>query len=62
MTDFIARHLGPNQQETNEMLGRIGCSSLSELIDKTIPSDIRLQQELNIAPGITEAEYLQHIS
>lgn len=62
MTDFLARHVGPNHQETTEMLDKIGVSTLSELIDKTIPSDIRLQNELNIAPAISESEYLKHIS
>ena len=41
MSDFIARHLGPNGTEVSEMLNKIGVSSLDELIDKTIPSAIR---------------------
>ena len=62
MTDFISRHVGPNSTETHEMLQKIGVSSVSELIDKTIPSGIRLNRELNVDAGITEAAYLQKIN
>ncbi|NDB34363.1 MAG: glycine dehydrogenase (aminomethyl-transferring) [Flavobacteriia bacterium] len=61
MTDFIARHIGPGATETSEMLDKIGVSSLAELIDNTIPAAIRLQGELRIADGISEAEYLKKI-
>ena len=61
MSDFIARHLGPNKTEVSEMLNKIGVSTLSELIDKTIPSAIRLNGELKVEEGISEAEYLKKI-
>jgi glycine dehydrogenase len=62
MTDFIARHIGPEGKETSEMLAKIGVSSIEELIGKTIPTAIRLNGELQVDAGITEAEYLQKIS
>ena len=62
MTDFIARHIGPEGKETSEMLTKIGVSSIDELIGKTIPTAIRLNRELHVDAGITEAEYLQKIS
>ncbi len=62
MTDFIQRHVGPEEKETSEMLKKIGVQSISELIDKTIPSAIRLNRELNIEAGISEAEYLGKIN
>jgi glycine dehydrogenase len=61
MSDFIARHIGPESAETAEMLRKIGVSSIAELIDKTIPSAIRLGRELTVDAGISEAEYLQKI-
>ncbi|MFM7387730.1 MAG: glycine dehydrogenase, partial [Bacteroidota bacterium] len=61
MSDFIARHIGPESAETAEMLRKIGVSSVAELIDKTIPSAIRLGRELKVDAGISEAEYLQKI-
>jgi glycine dehydrogenase len=62
MTDFIARHIGPEGKETSEMLTKIGVSSIEELVGKTIPTAIRLNRELQVDAGITEAEYLQKIS
>jgi glycine dehydrogenase len=62
MTDFIARHIGPEGKETSEMLTKIGVSSIEELVGKTIPAAIRLNRELQVDAGITEAEYLKKIS
>ncbi|NBU91871.1 MAG: glycine dehydrogenase (aminomethyl-transferring), partial [Flavobacteriia bacterium] len=61
MSDFIARHIGPTPTETAEMLEKIGVSSVDELIAKTIPEAIRLNRELEVSQGISEAEYLQKI-
>ena len=56
--EFADRHIGPNEQETKEMLQEIGVTSLEELIDKTVPSAIRMQGDPAIAPAISEFEYL----
>ena len=40
---FIHRHLGPNEEEAGKMLTTIGCSSLDQLINETVPEAIRLQ-------------------
>ena len=61
MNPFSRRHIGPNASEKQAMIEKIGVSSLAELIDKTIPSHIRLAGELNVADGLTEQEYLQHV-
>lgn len=62
MAKFSERHIGPNVQETNAMLAKIDVNSISELIDKTIPSHIRLKGELNVSEAMTEQEYLNHIA
>ena len=59
---FAFRHTGPRQDEIPVMLEKIGVKSLDELIDKTIPADIRLKEELNLHSGISEQEYYQHAS
>ncbi len=59
--DFKRRHNGPNAEETAEMLTTIGVSSLKELVDKTVPTDIRHQKPLNLPAAMSEAEYLKHI-
>ena len=62
MSAFSERHIGSNEAEKQAMLAKIGVSSIAELIDKTIPSQIRLGRELNISDALTEQEYLTHIN
>ena len=62
MSNFSTRHIGPNAAEKSAMLAKIGASSISELIDKTIPSHIRLNSELNVSNALSEQEYLNHIN
>lgn len=56
------RHVGPRRDEIDTMLKTIGVSSLDELIDKTIPADIRLSSEPDLPGGISEKEYAEKIS
>ena len=60
-SEFAARHIGPNETETTEMLQEIGVSSLEELIDKTIPRDIRLHEGLKLPAPVSEFEYLNEV-
>jgi glycine dehydrogenase len=60
-TEFQRRHIGPDENQTEDMLRTIGIKSLNELVNKTVPSDIRMKQELNLPPAMSENEYLQHI-
>ena len=60
-SEFAARHIGPNDAETKEMLNEIGVDSLEELINKTIPRDIRLPKELNVPMPVSEFEYLSEL-
>lgn len=59
--DFKRRHNGPSAEETSEMLKTIGVASLSELVDKTVPTGIRHQRPLNLPAAMSEAAYLKHI-
>ncbi len=62
MDTFSKRHIGPNSDEKLAMLKAIGVSSIDELINKTIPSHIRLENDLNIQSGFSEQEYLNHVN
>lgn len=62
MSKFSSRHIGPNPAEEAAMLSKIGVSSISELIDKTIPAHIRLGSGLDISSAMSEQEYLGHIN
>lgn len=60
-TEFQRRHNGPNSTDTAAMLQTIGVQSVEELISKTVPASIRLQQPLNLPEAISEYEYLQSL-
>src|ERR1700737_46145 len=47
-SDFARRHIGPNENETTEMLRSLGFENLDALIDATVPKNIRLDRELNL--------------
>ncbi|MDE3185433.1 MAG: aminomethyl-transferring glycine dehydrogenase [Bacteroidota bacterium] len=59
--EFAARHIGPDEKETAEMLDSIGIDTLTELIDKTIPKGIRLPKKLEISEPMSEFEYLTEL-
>ncbi len=61
-TSFQLRHIGPRENERQEMLKTIGVDSLEQLISETVPSHIRLQKPLDLAPAMSEYEYLNHIN
>ncbi|MDG1842044.1 MAG: aminomethyl-transferring glycine dehydrogenase [Crocinitomicaceae bacterium] len=56
MSNFQSRHIGPSDKEIKEMLNVTGNDSVSSLIDKTIPSHIRLESELNVETALSEQE------
>ena len=58
---FVNRHNGPREEELPQMLNVIGVKSLDQLIDKTVPSSIRLDKPLRLPEPMTEFEYLNHI-
>lgn len=58
---FALRHIGPREEDAKEMLATIGLRNMEELIQKTIPSKIRLSSELNINEAMSEQEFLAHI-
>lgn len=59
--EFVHRHIGPNASETSQMLDAVGASSLEELVGKTVPASIRMQQPLDMPPAMSESDYLRHL-
>lgn len=57
--DFAERHIGPGDKEKREMLNTVGVGSLSDLIQNTIPSSIRLQRSLKMDDPVCENEILE---
>lgn len=56
------RHIGITPAEEAKMLKQIGVKSLDELIEKTIPANIRLQKPLDLPEAMTEHQFTQHIA
>ncbi|MBR0533388.1 MAG: aminomethyl-transferring glycine dehydrogenase [Bacteroidales bacterium] len=56
--NFAQRHNGPRDFQVKQMLETIGVESLEELISQTVPADIRLEAPLDLAPAMSESEYL----
>ncbi|HRP23328.1 aminomethyl-transferring glycine dehydrogenase [Thauera sp.] len=56
--DFVGRHVGPDQAETQSMLAALGLDSLDQLIEKVIPASILSAAPLALPEGRTEPEAL----
>ena len=61
-TKFVNRHVGIAAEDLPAMLKAIGVHSLDELIDQTIPSNIRLKHDINLPEPMTEREFAEHIN
>ena len=59
--EFAGRHIGPNEQDTQEMLRTLGVSSTEELIRNTVPAAIRLPSALELSAPLSEFEYLLQV-
>src|SRR5687768_5789833 len=59
--EFVQRHIGPDAQQTAAMLATLGVSSVKELIDKTVPDNIRLKGEMALGKAMTEADALAQL-
>lgn len=57
--NFLQRHIGPNETDTDAMLQAIGVSSLDEFIDQTIPTQLRSSTPLHLKPPQQENEVLE---
>ena len=58
---FASRHIGIRPEDIPEMLKTIEVESLGQLMEETIPGDIRISGNLNLEPAISEHEFLEKI-
>lgn len=59
---FVNRHNGPvAKEDVNKMLRTIGVSSVDELINKTVPAGIRMQEPLRVSGGTSEQQLLKEL-
>ncbi len=55
---FIRRHVGPGEEEIQQMLSAIDATSLDDLIAQTVPAGIALPEPLKVGEGATEVDAL----
>ncbi|MBP3944145.1 aminomethyl-transferring glycine dehydrogenase [Sphingobacteriaceae bacterium WQ 2009] len=58
---FEQRHNGPSAAEAKEMLEVLGVSSLDQLIEQTVPSQIRAARPLQLPTALSETAYLKRV-
>jgi glycine dehydrogenase len=51
---FIRRHIGPDADDTREMLAQVGFKNIDELIDAAVPKNIRFGETLNLPAARNE--------
>src|SRR5690606_9058288 len=56
---FEDRHNGHSTAQVEEMLDALGVGSLEELIEQTVPAQIRKPNGLNLPPALSEVAYLE---
>ncbi|MEX1026235.1 MAG: aminomethyl-transferring glycine dehydrogenase [Planctomycetota bacterium] len=61
LDDFRPRHLGTDGAEIDAMLGVLGLSSLDELVERTVPANIRLDRALALPAARAESAYLRDL-
>lgn len=58
---FVKRHIGIGEADLEKMLNVVKADSLDQLIDQTVPSTIRIQNELDLPEALSEYEYLNEL-
>ncbi len=58
---FVNRHIGIDEKSLQEMLAAIGVSSVDELVDQTVPANIRRREKLNLPEAQSEYNYLKEL-
>ena len=58
---FKDRHIGPREQEINEMMSALGVNSLEELVKQTVPSNVLFEDQMDLTPAQSESEYLENL-
>ncbi|MCF6264866.1 MAG: aminomethyl-transferring glycine dehydrogenase [Xanthomonadales bacterium] len=59
--EFPGRHIGPRDNDIQEMLDFLGEDSLESLVKNTLPENILIDADLNLDPGISERKALQKL-
>jgi len=58
---FVFRHIGPQPTEIASMAQSVGCSSLQELIERTVPANIAFKGRLDMPDAVDERTVLTNL-
>jgi glycine dehydrogenase len=58
---FADRHIGPRADDIAKMLADVGAVSLDDLVDQTIPADVRIDRPLRLPAALGEEEALRRL-
>src|SRR5690606_31442418 len=58
---FSRRHIGLSEEAAAEMLGRLGVTSIDELIEQAVPANILDRRDLDLPAPMTEQEALAEL-
>ena len=61
LSPFVARHIGPREDEIQKMLDTLGYETLDQLTDTVIPDVIQDNHRLDLMAGISEQEALAEL-
>jgi glycine dehydrogenase len=59
--NFISRHIGIREEDLPKMLEKIGVADIDQLIEETVPDQLRLESPLHLDEGMNEHEYISLI-
>uniref|UniRef100_H2YW88 Glycine cleavage system P protein n=1 Tax=Ciona savignyi TaxID=51511 RepID=H2YW88_CIOSA len=60
--NFANRHNGPSVEQRKKMLETLGVESIDDLINKTVPQQIRLDKDLDLQDSVCENEILDRLN
>lgn len=58
---FKKRHIGPNEDEIASMLNELGCVNTEDLLNRIIPSNIRIKEPLPDWEGKSELDFIDFV-
>ena len=59
--NFKDRHIGIRKEDVHYMLDYVKVSSMSQLIEETVPKDIMRRSEMNLPDALSESQFIEHM-
>lgn len=59
---FVRRHIGPRDEEVEEMVKFVGFDSLESFTKAAVPSQILLSKPYEVCEPVSESEHLKQLS